>query len=249
MLQGDSLPTGAISFFNRPDCPPGWSPFAAATGRTIVPGAAIDVNAIQGMPLSDSEDRQHGHMIMGSLSLSSVTYAGIAGEANHGVAHDGSPAMTFMSADAPAGLPYVQLLVCQKQAAPLNTQHLAPSGTLMFFAAPNCPAGWGQTMTTQGRFLVGLPKSGTADQSFGGAPLTSSPLQGPGPDPGQRQGETRMHHHDVSGSIKTTPHGIALLSGGLATGYAKDDTYSYQATSEDASASPPYIMLLQCLKL
>jgi hypothetical protein len=242
---GDSLPTGAISFFNLSSCPPGWQPFAGAAGRTIVPGGELDVEATAGEPLSDSEDREHGHDMGGNLPLSSVTYAGIAGEANHGVAHDGMPPISFTSKSASSGLPYVQLLVCQKLTTPVITQKLVPSGTLMFFATTTCPDGWGQTMATQGRIPVGLPAGGTPDQSFGGAPLTSTA----GPGPGPNQGEVRTHHHVVQGSIQTNSHGIALLSGGLAEGYAKNTTYPYQTSSAEAPVDLPYIMLLQCQKL
>lgn len=237
---GDSLPTGAISFFNTKSCPTGWEPFAAAAGRSVVPSAAGDVGATAGPPLADAEDRPHGHTVTATLPLPQVSYAGIAGEANHGLARAGSPPVTVTFDKVSAGLPYVQLLICQKTAAPLTTKGLAPAGTLMFFATPGCPSGWGPTVTTTGRFLVGVPEKGTANQSFGGAPLSKTP-------PGEA--ESRRHSHEAHGTISTSSHGIALLSGGAADGYARNGKHAYVATAAASAVEFPYIQLLQCQKL
>ena len=88
---------------------------------------------------------------------------------------------------------------------------------------------------SQGRLLVGVPDKGTSGQTFGGKPLASL--------------ERRTHGHAVSGQIKTTTHGIALVSGGLAGGYARSDSYPYQATSDAQAVEMPYVQLLQCQKL
>jgi hypothetical protein len=238
---GDSLPTGAVSYFNARNCPVGWEPFADAAGRSIVPSASTDVGATFGTPLRDAEDRAHSHAVTANVSLPTVDYAGIAGEANHGLGRGGAQPLTVTVDAASAGLPYVQLLVCHKKAAPQTQKGLAPAGTLMFFTNAECPSGWGRTTTTEGRFLVGVPEKGTAAQSFGGPPLGSNPSPGPG--------ENRVHQHELQGSITTSAHGIALLSGGLAGGYARDGKHAYRASSDEASALLPYIKLLQCEKL
>lgn len=245
VVKGDALPQGAISFFNRKDCPLGWTPFAMGAGRAVVPGAATDVGITAGEPLSDGEDRLHDHSVNATLSLSSVDYAGIAGEANHGVARAGTVPLTTKVDKVSSGLPYVQLLICKKTEQPAPIMKLPPSGVLMFFAADKCPDGWGQPAGTLGRFLVGLPEKGNAGQSFGGLPLPAES----GVDPGGVQTAMRGHHHSFAGQIKTSSHGIALLSGGAAGGYAKDATYDYRADSEDAAVAMPYIRLLQCQKL
>ena len=239
---GDSLPTGAISFFSRVSCPAGWEPFSMAVGRTVVPGTSTDSGITDGEPLGDAEDRLHGHTAGASLALLSVGYSGIAGEANHGVARSDAAPLAFAIDKAASGLPYVQLLMCQKTAAPVATAPKAPSGTLMFFMSAGCPNGWGQPMVTQGRFLVGLPDNGNPSQSFGGAPLGTSP------DPFPVQGEKRTHRHTLPGNIKTTSHGIALF-GGSTDGYAKDDTYPYRVPSDESGVDFPYVRLLQCQKL
>ena len=237
---GDSLPMGAISYFNRQTCPSGWLPFDVAAGRTVVPAQGTEVGLATGMPLTDAEERTHSHPVTATLQLPTVDYAGIAGEANHGLGRGGSQTLNVTFDKASAGIPYVQLLICQKTAAPITTKGLAPAGTLMFFATRDCPAGWGQTSTSTGRFLVGLPENGTANQSFGGKPLQSGP---------QGEPEQRGHSHDAAGTIATSSHGIALLSGGLAEGYAKNDKHAYKVSSDSTAVDMPYIQLLQCQKL
>lgn len=234
---GDSLPRGAVSFYNRTVCPSGWEPLAMAQGRSLVPSSGADPAGSDtrvGDPLSDGEDRQHGHGVSASINLPSVSYVGIAGEANHGVGRAGATAMTVTTTPVSAGLPYVQLLVCHKTAEADPAQRPAPTGLLMFFLLPGCPDGWGQAGVSQGRFLVGLPDTGTPGQTFGGRPL------GPG--------EKRLHRHGLQGTIKTSSHGIALLSGGGAGGYAQDGSHAYTAQSDEVSAALPYMQLLQCQK-
>lgn len=232
---GDSLPSGAVSFFNRKDCPAGWRMFDMAIGRTIVPSAGSETGVVQGTPLDEGEIRTHSHAMTATLKLSSVDYAGIAGEANHSLAHDGTVTLKVMGAPAAAGLPYVQLLVCQKSDPPPPTRKQVPAGTRVFFTGPSCPQGWGETKAAQGRFIVGVPEQGKASQNFGGAPLAS--------------GEKRTHRHTVEGKLQTSSQGIALLSGGLAGGYAKNDNYPYQGSSDEGEGGMPYIQLLQCQKL
>lgn len=233
---GDSLPTGAISLFNRRSCPAGWEPLQAAAGRTLVPTLADSAPGnTAGEPLMDGEERAHTHPMPAMLNLPSVNYAGIVGEANHGVAKAGSMPMMVTGTPARAGLPYVQLLVCQKQAAPDPEQRPAPTGTLMFFQAKSCPDGWGRAGSPQGRILIGLPEGGTPGQPFGGKPLTAE--------------ERRPHRHAFTGQVKTSPHGIALLSGGAAGGYAKDGTIPYEGMTDEKDAELPYLQLLQCQKL
>lgn len=232
---GDSLPSGAVSFFNRKDCPTGWRMFDMAVGRTIVPSAGSETGVVQGTPLVEGEVREHAHAMTATLQLSSVDYAGIAGEANHSLAHDGTMTLKVVGTASAAGLPYVELLVCQKSEAPPPTRKQVPAGARVFFTGPSCPQGWGETKATQGRFLVGVPEKGKAGQGFGGAPLAS--------------GEKRTHRHLLEGKLQTSSQGIALLSGGLARGYARDDNYPYQGSSDEVEGGLPYIQLLQCQKL
>lgn len=231
----DSLPAGAVSFFNRKTCPVGWEPFALGAGRTVVPSIGRDpVGNTWGEPLQDSEERAHNHSLSGTVSTGSVSYIGIAGEANHGVARAGSYALSLTSSPAPSGLPYLQLLSCRKTGAP-NPQKAPPAaGMLLFFSASGCPPGWTQPVSSQGRFLVGLPDGAKSGLSFGAPSLTTT--------------ESRPHRHSGGGQIQTSSHGIALASGSGAGGYVKNDTYAYAVMSSDSAIDLPYVQLLQCQK-
>lgn len=239
---GDAMPPGAIAFFKTPLCPNGWFPYGPAAGRALLPtmgpGAVGDV---QGEPLGDGEDRRHDHKITARLEPRSVSFAGVAGEANHGVASAAAVSAVGAADPASSGLPYLQLLVCQKNAAARPGRRPLPRGALAFFAQSACPDGWVQAGATQGRMLVGLPERGALDATFGGAPL--------GPADGGAGPERRAHGHGASGSVSLPGHGIALVSGCCASGYAGSGDYSYSAAGEPAAAALPYLQLLQCQKL
>jgi len=235
MQSQDSLPPGAVSFFNRTICPQGWEPFVLAHGRTVVPSIGRDpVGNTQGEPLSDREERRHSHMLSGSVSTDSVSYVGIAGEANHGVARSGTYALSLRAEPAPSGLPYLQLLICRKSGAAHRQKAPPPAGTLLFFSASACPAGWTQPALTQGRFLVGLPDGAQSGLAFGAPSLTTT--------------ESRPHRHAAKGMLTTSSHGIALASGSGASGYVRDDRYAFTATSSESAVDLPYVQLLQCQK-
>lgn len=232
---GDSLPKHAVAFFQRKTCPPGWEPLAKAAGRTLVPTVDKDPGDVAvGDPLMDGEDRAHSHSVKTTFDLSTVSYAGIAGEANHGLARGGSQAITGTSSAASVGLPYVQLLVCSKQDEPSPQLRPIAKGTLVFFQLAECPQGFVQAGGSQGRFVIGTPEFATPGQKFGGAPL--------------RSGEKRGHRHTAVGSITTKSHGIALASGGGASGYAKDTKHPYRIETADDGSGFPYLQLLHCQK-
>lgn len=234
-VAGDSVPAGAVAFFQRNDCPQGWEKLGAASGRTLVPTVGADpVDVSVGTPLQDSEERSHSHAISGTINLSTVGYAGIAGEANHGLARGGANPLTGTATKSAASLPYIQLLVCHKTAEADPQLRPLAAGTLVFFKTKECPSGFVQAGASQGRFIVGLPERATAGQKFGGAPLKS--------------GENRTHHHNLSGSITTSSHGIALANGGTASGYAKNDQHPFQQDSADDSIGFPFLQLRHCQK-
>lgn len=232
---GDSLPTGTVSFFARQGCPMGWEPFALGVGRTVVPSIGRDpVGVTQGTELSPEEDRLHSHTAQGNVLFPAVSYAGIAGEANHGLGRAGTYAVTVTVKPASAGLPYVQLLVCKKLAPAHPVKPPPPAGTLIFFSSSVCPQGYSQPALTQGRYLVGKPDRAPAGLSFGGPSLAMV--------------EKRTHGHAGQLPITTTSHGIALLSNGGATDYVKDGTHAAGVTAAASAVDFPYVQLLQCQK-
>lgn len=234
--RGDALPTNTIGFFQVPACPSGWEPFTAAAGRAVLPtiGDAPGGTTV-GEPLASGEDRPHTHGVNATFDLVPITYAGVSGGGNTGVAAAGSVVFETTSEPASTGLPYVQLLACKKLAAPEAGVKPLPKGMQIFYDGPTCPAGFQQDATTQGRLVVGLPEDAPPDISFG-----SDPLSGAAP---------RLHHHGNAGTLVTTSHGIGLVSNGAATGYARNDTYLSLMTTDASEAALPYIELLHCKKL
>jgi len=95
----------------------------------------------------------------------------------------------------------------------------------MLFFRSQCPGGWVQAPSTQGRFLVGVPDGAPPNVGFGGAPLASD--------------EQRAHRHAAEGSIDVGNHGIALASGCCGGGYAAAGAgLADVAAGQDPAARP-----------
>jgi hypothetical protein len=231
---GDSLPRSAVSFFNRTSCPMGWSPLGTAAGRFIVPTiGAVGGGTFAGTPLTDGEDRQHSHTFQTSLTPTTISITGSAGS-NTNIAESATLNISGSTQPASSRLPYVQLLVCQKNADPPEGLPPPPSGMMTFFANVSaCPSSWTQVAVTQGRFIVGLPDGAVAGLTFGGSALGSL--------------EQRSHAHTVRGSLVTGTYNIALASGN-GTGFTRTGTYPFNTTSSTTSADLPYLQLLHCQK-
>jgi hypothetical protein len=227
----DPMPPGAISFFLATSCPSGWTSYDAAAGRAIVP-TRTDPSVVVGAPLARNEIRAHHHDAGVGVDLPSTSFAGIAGASNTGVAAAGHVDGAIATADADAALPYVQLLGCKKT-APANGAPL-PSAMLAFFDGAACPAGWTDAADAMtGRMLVGNPSGGAPGATFGGAPLAS--------------GEMRTHTHPITGTLALPAHGIALVSGCCAGGYASAGDLAIGATSAVSMADVPYLQLRACV--
>lgn len=232
---GDPLPQRSIAFF-KGACPTGWSMLPGAVGRFMVPTTGTLANGTSNSrvaALSPGEDRTHAHSLTASGTLNSVSYAGLTGGSGGLANTDATVASTGVSSSSSA-IPYVQLMTCRKDAAPPAGAPALPTGMLIFYDGNTCPDGFAQTTSTQGRFLVALPKSGTAGATFGGAPIDAQ--------------VARNHTHNATVPLSTTSYGIALLSGGAAGGYAANGSYSLAATMTDGDVSLPYVQYLQCRK-
>jgi hypothetical protein len=230
----DSLPTGAISFFSTSVCPTGWAPYEAGEGRTIVPvPPGAGVGATVGTPLASGEDRTHTHPFKGSVALGQTSFVAVGGVGTSNVGAEAGAGFVLLTKPGSSNLPYVQLLVCQKMAAPHAGTTPIPSGTLLFFAG-TCPASWSEVVANEGRLLVGLPDGGQAGATFGGPPLVST--------------ENRPHVHRVDASVIVPPYGVTLINGCCASGYATAGTYPVTGTTGDAATSFPYLQLVQCAK-
>jgi len=236
---GDSLPPSAVSFFQGSSCPVGWVPYMAADGRLLVPTVATYPGGVTyGTPLASGEDRTHTHGFAASISVDSTSYVGIGGCCNGGVGPSGDVTVTGTTDPVSTGLPYVQLLVCRKNAPAVPGSAPLPKGLQMFFDMSACPVGWAQTAATQGRLIVGLPQSAPQDVTFGGPPLSTV-------DGGA---EIRTHTHGNTLTLTTTSYGIGLANGCCAGGYAANGTYTATEDTDGGDTGLPYIELLQCQK-
>jgi len=232
---GDSLPEGAISYFKQLACPKGWEPFEDAHGRSLVPAAeGFPRGTTIGEPLDSAEERSHDHAVSIDIEVPEISYAGAPGGGNGGVGQSGTVTFATTAASAPDGVPYVQMLVCKKAAAPVKASAPLPSKMLLFFDADACPDGWKPAKTTPGRLLVGLPQYAPADRPYGGEPFSSA--------------EPRAHTHSVAATLSTTSHGIGLLANGAASGYAKNGEYMIAGDAAAAVMDMPVLALLQCEK-
>lgn len=232
---GDGLPTYAVGWFAAQACPLGWAPMDEATGRTILPTPSGGSMAVTiGTPLRTGESRKHAHAAKTKVEVPTQSFAAIGGSGNDGLAGAGSIDVDVPLDDASSQLPYVQLLACEKLSLPVPWAKAIPSGMTSFFRLPKCPDAWVSLPDSPGRFLVGLPDKGVPATPFGGTPLQDQ--------------EKRGHNHVVNGSFQTAPHGVALLSGCCADGYAKNGAYPISVTSDPSTVDLPYVQLAFCVK-
>ncbi len=118
MPPGDGAPPGTVAFFETGDggvCPPGWVPATYATGRLVAGVTTSDqVGVTVGTPLADQEDRTHKHVYTGQVTLPYKSISAANGGNAQGAA-TGTYPVADMTDEAPSGLPFVQLLACEKQ--------------------------------------------------------------------------------------------------------------------------------------
>ena len=127
----DTTPSGMVAFFAAADpstgsCPAGWFVPPQAQGRLLVgvtsPGA---VGITVGTPMANATDPVHSHGYFPSITLAEQAVAGASGGLDHEGAHNGTytlqasagppPVASVFTDPSPSNLPYIQLIVCQKQ--------------------------------------------------------------------------------------------------------------------------------------
>ena len=231
----DSVPTGAVMYFEGSSCPDGWVVFGDGAGRVAAPTTGgAEGGSVRGVPLASGENRTHTHRVSASFSLGAVSYVGVVGSANNGVGAAGDVSVSVTTSAASTGLPYVQLLMCRKTGMAQAHTAAIPTGMMMFFAGARCPAGFSQPAGTQGRLPVGLPAGATNGATFGGEPLGTV--------------TAATHHHAASLAMSTSSYGIALLSGCCGMGYARNGMYTATSATDEVEPAIPTIALLQCQK-
>ena len=147
----------------------------------------------------------------------------------------GSHAFSGTTASGPLGMPYVQLLLCQKcddYAQPLP----ASLNNVIAYGGNNCPAatsssqGWTPVGNDLGRLMVGLaPGAANPGKTFGGAAL--QPLA------------AALHQHSFSSHGVTASNGSFL---GSYEAYGHAGSREYSGTTENGSGELPYLASVSC---
>lgn len=238
----DALPAQSVAFFNLSACPEGWTPFSRADGRlvaSLMPGGGNGA-LVGDTPLSDLENRTHQHKLTASFTTTKKSYVLIGGCCNESLGNAGTYSFTGTTEPASSNLPYTQLLMCQKLELPPEGSESPPSGMLIYSGGFDCPPGYTNNQVLQGRFMIGLPKSGSPGVSFGGPPL--------------KTGQQNTHKHTIDGTVSMPSHDIAGAGGCCADGYAGSDNVTASGATDDfipgaelsEAVDLPYIELLQC---
>lgn len=109
-----AAPRNMVLFFDRPDCPAGWSEAAALRGRLVVgtPMGGTHGAAFGGMPLGDREARGHTHALAATATPTPQGIALASGCCGDGFAQNAPYPVMATSAAESAAPPYVQLLAC-----------------------------------------------------------------------------------------------------------------------------------------
>jgi hypothetical protein len=235
-LDGDPFPAGAVLFFERTSCPPGWEAYSAAAGRAIAPlsGGSTPGNTV-GEALASGQSIVHGHTLSGDISVATASIAASSG-GNTDSGAQGSAPFTGDAQDSDSELPYLQALSCRKiddAATPSSSEDEIPAGTLAYFEALVCPAGWAAAVQSEGRFMLGLMDAALAGDENSSTSLTP--------------GENRTHSHDFSGTVNLPFNEVALASGCCMDIGGSGDT-SYAGTSSSSASGLPFIELLACAK-
>ena len=112
---GDRVDSGTKAFFRSGSCPMGWSADSDMRGRFILglmDGATP--NDAFGTRLNNQEDREHSHIISGSVTLGSASLALVSGCCHNEPGARGNHSYNTNTDSTSSGIPYIQLLGCSK---------------------------------------------------------------------------------------------------------------------------------------
>lgn len=116
VVVGDTVPSGTFAYVNALACPSGWTRSGAHEGRFLMglPENGIPYETRGGAPLADREDRVHTHSFHGQVTIPSLDVALVSGCCYSDTGAHGTFGYTGVTDPAPTGLPYLQLLGCEK---------------------------------------------------------------------------------------------------------------------------------------
>ena len=110
------IPSGVLMFTAGLDCPSGWSQPSATQGRFMVglPTGGSPLATFGGDPLAPHEDRTHVHSFSDSFTPGSKSLTQAPWWKAWGYGHSGAQKYSGESGMASTGLPYMQILQCEK---------------------------------------------------------------------------------------------------------------------------------------
>jgi hypothetical protein len=240
---GDSLPSGAVAFFNLPQgasasstCPTNWQTINGIDGRFILPSPSSTPPPAPGAlggaaPWTNYQAPTHTHTLSASTNVASTDFLPGRG-LNHDLAKPGAqPVSGTLAANTSPIVPFVVLLACEKTQLPLSG---APTpGMSVYLGSPQCLNGWAYTPTAPGRFIVSIGDAGTFGWTNGAASYTSV------------GGASSTHTHTVSGSATVSNHDTDLAHGsGLHLG--KSGGVSFSGPSTSATLALPFMTFNLC---
>ncbi len=240
----DAFPAGAISFFTTDVCPAGWSAYSAAAGRAFLPLPRFGMPGAEvGVALLPGETPAHQHTLRADFISSGFAIRRFfaAPIVLSDASSRGSGAFSGKSMLSDAGIPTIRYLVCRKNSTEMVGE--APTGLIAWFERTECPAGWAQQESTQGRFLIAAPEDGVPGAAIGRiAPLEAE--------------EDPTHTHRIDGSADLPDHQIELSGSdcNIQVRPECDGTYvrsgrnRYSGTMNAAQSGLPYIQLSACAK-
>jgi hypothetical protein len=229
----DSAPYGTVGFFNASACPNNWVALAQADGRFLLPAlAGSQPGYATATNWDPANPPTHTHSLQASFGTQSADFEAfpfLGGQ----FANPGTYSVTGTTASAGPVLPFVSLLVCEKNA--LGNSTSVPLGTSIFFGAENCPDGWGVTIGASGRFIMGIGGNGSQGATFGAAPI------------GQNVNSVQ-HDHEFSGAVvlPASPYPGHPQQTGQHQSYVTTAGFGYSGTSTAATTEMPYLIVQSC---
>ena len=111
------VPAGTVAFFATAACPSGWAPAKYAAGRLVVATThGVNLRRQVGTALKNAEDRAHAHAFETKVSINFKEIAGAESCCNGRAAKAGTYTTKGETGEASSGLPFVQLVICEKSA-------------------------------------------------------------------------------------------------------------------------------------
>ncbi|CAB1063209.1 hypothetical protein D1BOALGB6SA_7992 [Olavius sp. associated proteobacterium Delta 1] len=251
----DAFPYSTVAFFNRQSCPVGWVPFKDMDGRFVVPllkGGSPHYKKTAQWNKLDKINYAHQHKVSAKVDPSSQDFVAaddpISSSNRSFAKHEEKrvyghttnlnyPQYTKYPKKPKTLFPVIYMLSCYKISTSVS-KGVIPRQTVAFYGSRYCPTGWSRTLTTAGRFLIGLPDNANPGAAWGGNPLKDK--------------ENRTHTHvNSSGSMHFSERKIAAGDGCCAHGFLKSGDHHFESGTWEASAAGgdiPYIQLSQCTK-